>query len=233
MTTETPSNLSAQQLCDAKHDAKWVDDRVPLPWVMQYIQEHRAEMGERLLDVGCGPGNYTIPLAQEGFDMTGYDVSPVALQKLQSRLRTQDLPIHLVQGSFHENLPFDDGAFDSALSIQVLNYGMWADIQHAIQEVRRVLRDGGYFLWRVRSKNNDNHKKQQRINDVGVTAFDLEGDQIGWINHQFAGDEMHLLAKQNDFEVVLGPFETKESRHPKPGVRAHWNAVYRKQDSAG
>jgi len=80
-----------------------------------------AQPGEHVLDVGCGPGFYVKELLDEvGVDgsVTGVDVSRAMLAVAAKRVDGHD------NVAFHEaeatTLPVPDGAFDAAVSAQVL-----------------------------------------------------------------------------------------------------------------
>ncbi|HEX8053693.1 MAG TPA: methyltransferase domain-containing protein [Thermoleophilaceae bacterium] len=108
-----------------------------------------AAPGERILDVGCGPGYYVAELAEEvGPDgtVTGIDQSPAMLAVARDRCKS------LPGTSFGEGeataLPFDDASFDAVLSVQVMEYV--PDVAAALAEVHRVLRPGGrVVLWDI------------------------------------------------------------------------------------
>jgi 2-polyprenyl-3-methyl-5-hydroxy-6-metoxy-1,4-benzoquinol methylase len=64
----------------------------PAATASPYIQNHIEKIiafgnlttDEKLLDIGCGMGKYTIPIAQKGFNIDALDLSPVLLKELQS-----------------------------------------------------------------------------------------------------------------------------------------------------
>ncbi len=98
--------------------------------------------GERVLDIGCGPGLLGSALGKavgpEG-RVDGIDVSEAMLAL--ARRRCADQPhVHLGLADAC-TLPFDDASFDVAVSTQVYEYV--ADIPRALGELRRVLRRGG------------------------------------------------------------------------------------------
>lgn len=100
-----------------------------------------------LLDIGCGTGANLPMLAsaagREG-RVTGIDFSPLALRFARDHLAS--LPVTLLQGdALH--LPFDDASFDVVTMLDVLEH--LSDDRRSLQEVRRVLRPGGAYVFSV------------------------------------------------------------------------------------
>lgn len=101
-----------------------------------------AEPGQRVLDVGSGPGFLVASIADAvGPDgaVHGLDPSPpmnaVAAEHCADRAW-----VSIDQGGA-EALPYADGFFDAAVSTQVYEYV--SDIAGALRELRRVVRTGG------------------------------------------------------------------------------------------
>jgi len=90
--------------------------------------------GESLLDVGCGTGSFTRRAAAEGACVVGLDLDEAAL-RFARRHSTET--VQFVQGNAI-NLPFDDRAFDAAVSVTALCFvPQWPN---AIAEIVRVSR---------------------------------------------------------------------------------------------
>lgn len=105
------------------------------------------EPGERILDIGSGPGLLAGELARAvgpNGSVAGIDLSENMLA-LARELPTQQpgAPIAFSSADATE-LPFPAGSFDAVLSTQVYEYV--PDMKSALAEARRVLRPGGRLL---------------------------------------------------------------------------------------
>ena len=97
--------------------------------------------GERVLDVACGSGNGAISAARRTWGGTvGADYVPALLERGRERAAAERLEVEFVEADAQE-LPFEDGSFDVAMSI----FGaMFApDQAKAAAELLRVVRPGG------------------------------------------------------------------------------------------
>jgi SAM-dependent methyltransferase len=100
--------------------------------------------GKRVLEVSCGHGGGASYLmrTQHPESYTGLDLNRQGIEYCRRR---HQLPgVNFVQGSA-ENLPFPDHSFDAVINIEAADhYPRYAEF---LQEVSRVLRPGGHFLY--------------------------------------------------------------------------------------
>jgi SAM-dependent methyltransferase len=103
--------------------------------------EAHVPRGGRLIDVGCGTGNGLLIFYERfGVGGVGVDVSGGMLRIAQAKLADRGLPIelHCLDG---QKLPFDDDAFDSGISFEVLEHT--PDPARLLAELARVVKPGG------------------------------------------------------------------------------------------
>jgi SAM-dependent methyltransferase len=105
----------------------------------------RAALAGRVLELGCGLGYDTRWLVQAGGQVTALDGSAVALQRLAAAL-PGPIYLHL---RLPAPLPFPDASFDAVAAGLSLHYLPWDDTVSIINEVHRVLRPGGLFVFAV------------------------------------------------------------------------------------
>ncbi|HEX8085378.1 MAG TPA: methyltransferase domain-containing protein [Solirubrobacteraceae bacterium] len=105
--------------------------------------------GDRVVDVGCGPGFYVADVLDrvgpEGA-VTGIDVAD-AMLALAAR-RVDGRPGATVERGEATSIPLPDASVDRAVSVQVFEY--LPDIAAGLSELRRVVRPGGrVVLWDI------------------------------------------------------------------------------------
>ena len=102
--------------------------------------------GQRLLDVGSGPGTITADLARLVAEVVAVEVSEEAADLTRAELERQEIThATVVVGDVHD-LDLADGEFDVVHAHQVLQHV--ADPVAALREMLRVTRPGGLFAAR-------------------------------------------------------------------------------------
>jgi len=98
--------------------------------------------GDRLLDVGCGDGAFTIILAEKFREVYGIDVQEVYLERFKAVVR--DAPKFFISHMSASAMTLDDDYFDTIVTIETLEHVQ--DLEHATREICRVLKPGGELL---------------------------------------------------------------------------------------
>lgn len=145
----------------------------------------------KILEIGCGKGRVVSYFYRKGYDIIGIEINESLIE--ESKKLYGNLPLSLVNS---EILPFADNSFDVVISFDVFEHIPNSD-KH-LQEVNRVLRDGGYYLlqtpnkltnvvfetirWRSFSKWREDHcalhsywdiRRRFEMNDFDLVFYDI------------------------------------------------------------
>ena len=115
--------------------------------ILEYFPEDA-----RVLDIGCGAGRTTIPMAEMGLEVVGIDFSQAMIQLAQELAAVSKVDPEL-QVMDAMDLKFPDASFDIAFfSYNGLELLPGAEGKKmAMREIHRVLRPGGLFLFTTHS----------------------------------------------------------------------------------
>ncbi|XVV15505.1 class I SAM-dependent methyltransferase [Actinoplanes sp. CA-131856] len=99
-----------------------------------------ADLGPRVrvLEIGCGTGQATLPLAQRGYDIVAMDLSPDMAAVARRNLAR--FPNVTVVAAAFEDWPAADGTFDAILSATAFH---WLDPELRMTRAADLLRPGG------------------------------------------------------------------------------------------
>ena len=92
--------------------------------------------GQRLLDVGCGSGEFGRLAADRGAEVAGIDAATGMIELAEALLPDADLRVGTL-----EDLPWADGSFDVVTGFNAYQFA--PDLPAALDEAGRVTRPGG------------------------------------------------------------------------------------------
>ena len=109
----------------------------------KYLQEKMPADTRKVLDLGCGPGFFSIILAKMGYEVTAVDCSEGMLAQARKLVESAGSEITIKQMDIN-HLDFSHAAFDAIVSRNVT----WtlSNPWQVYEECRRILRTGGRLL---------------------------------------------------------------------------------------
>lgn len=173
-------------------------DRFPRTFLNKFIELS----GNKIIDVGSGPGRDGLLLKQAGKDIVCVDASE-AMVKLSN-----DRGLQSVVADF-SNLPFENQSFDGVWSYTALLHISKKSVDNAIREISRILKSSGVFALGLIEGDTEGYKESSGVNMPRWFSF-------------YNKDEVINLCKNHGFEVIY--FETF-----KPGSKNYLNFIFRKQ----
>jgi ubiquinone/menaquinone biosynthesis C-methylase UbiE len=170
----------------------------------------KSKQGEplRILDLGCGTGNSTMPLYELMLErsikveITGCDPDPRMLREARKIAKEKSLAITYVLGS-GEDIPFEDNYFDLIISGASFH---WFANKRGFQEINRVLKGGGkYFIfWTQTLPSNQS--------DIGIELYreyGFKGIPTKLRDPHYVAD---LLTKNKFSNVTVGKLPFTETK---------------------
>lgn len=172
------SNIIKDELNSFKAKA-WID----------LINKH-IKKGEKLniLDVGCGPGFFSIILSREGHNVVGIDCTENMIKEAKFNAYSEGLYPTFICMDSHE-LDFEENTFDLIINRNVT----WtlADPIKAYKEWNRVLKPGGKLL--IFDANWYLHKFDEKLKEENQKREAMCIEQYGSIYNSYDGPKECIL----------------------------------------
>ena len=184
-------------------------------WIGRHQDMIDALPKGRVLDLGCGIGQFTDYWMKNGFQVTSADLSARAL----SALRERTPEANTVELDMSQPLPFGDGTFDVVFANLSIHYFDEKTTQALSGEIWRILKPDGLFMGSVNS----------------AFAFQYIQDQAKVLGENFywADDRFVRLFDRPQFDQFFGQFKTVSleenhiTRFKSP--KCQWEFVFKKE----
>ncbi len=117
-------------------------------YVSMMLDRIEVRPGWTVLDIGCGPGQLTVPLAEKARSVTALDISPEMLKRLRSHAEGPGLTnIHYVNSSWQDAFTGSQlGSHDVVVASRSLGSG---DMRQALSGISAVARKAVYLTFPI------------------------------------------------------------------------------------
>jgi 2-polyprenyl-3-methyl-5-hydroxy-6-metoxy-1,4-benzoquinol methylase len=124
-----------------------------IPWNMEEPPEAIVALIEsgkiqpcRCIDLGCGAGNYAIFLCKNGFDITGIDISPAAINIAKETAKRKGAKCDFLVADVLHAKDKIRGTFDFAFDWEVLHHIFPKERKRYVKSVFNMLNSKGKYL---------------------------------------------------------------------------------------
>jgi ubiquinone/menaquinone biosynthesis C-methylase UbiE len=141
-----------------------------------------------LLELGCGAGDASLLFAEKGYQVSGIEISPAAVEWAREKFEGRDQKAELVVGGVTDLGRWGDGTFDIVIDGHCLHCIIGGDRGKVLSETYRVLKPGGLFYVstmcgdpkeEVVVKAYDPESRCMVVGGVARRYFGRPGDIIG------------------------------------------------------
>ncbi len=170
--TQFYNELKAKGLADLKSSKR---DKTEFKDLLNLLNRK-----QKILDLACGYGRVTIPLAKKGYDVEGLDLVPTLLNEAKKEAKKQGLNINFKIGNM-QKLPYKNENFDVILCLwSAFNELVKKSDQiKTIKEMYRVLKKRGFAFMDLPCHLNKKDIKKQGLGDKYVFKGNIS---ITWFN---------------------------------------------------
>lgn len=120
-------------------------------WHKNVLQFLSSAKELRILEVGCGVGDFSLYLSQQGADVTAVDFSSQAIELAIRKAKAQNREVDF-RVADAQNLPFENDSFDLIVSCECLEH--IPAPQLALNEMYRVLKPSGRLILTTENYSN-------------------------------------------------------------------------------
>lgn len=124
-----------------------------IPWNIEEPPEALIELVEsgvvqpcKTVDFGCGTGNYAIYLASRGFEVTGIDISPTAIEIARKNAENNGIMCDFITADVLGDLKEAEEIFDFAYDWELLHHIFPEQRAKYVKNVSRKLHSKGRYL---------------------------------------------------------------------------------------
>lgn len=158
-------NFSTQDTWNKKYDRNYyIFGKGPAKFLLDNYHYLPLPNKSKVLDMGMGEGRNAVFLAQKGYQVTGVDISAVAIKKAQQLAKEIGVRIKTVEASFRE-YPIKEGEFDAIICFYFVDRDL-------LRKMVKWIRPGGIIFFetftsnqlKVKGFNSNDYTPQDFIN---------------------------------------------------------------------
>lgn len=163
----------------------------PPPRLVPLLNSNKSDS---VLEIGCGYGQWMVPVSRLVKSVMGVDIHPILEQKARETFAAHNIKnCRYVMGD-GKRLPFLMNVFDVVYSISVFQHIPRAIVVMYLYEAKRVLKESGRYLFHFRNADGVGDYSE----DITV---DHTGDfSVGWTREQI--ESAAIAARFTDAEVT-------------------------------
>lgn len=146
---------------------------------IQQLFKKYKQQGKIIADLGCGTGEISLRLAQDGFDVIAADASMEMLSVAREKAYEQEIDNILFLNQSLESLDLYGTIHGALATFDTLNHLAPEELENAIGKVSLFMEDDSLFIFDV----NTPYKHEKILADNSFVVETEDGLKCVWENH--------------------------------------------------
>lgn len=179
----------------SSRNSKFIENSVE--WIVSHFG---VKEGTTIVDFGCGPGLYTLRLAENGANVTGIDFSRNSIEYAKNVAAQKGLKINYIVQNY---LEFEPKSQFDLITMIMCDFCALSPVQrkNMLSKFRKILKPGGAVLLDVYSLNTFNQREESAMYEKNyLGGFWSKDDCYCFINTFRYDDEKVILDKHTIIE---------------------------------
>jgi SAM-dependent methyltransferase len=171
------------------------------------VQGGQLGPSKRVLEIGCGTGNFTALFAESGANIVAVDISPDLLERARMRGLPPDRVVFLRKRFEECDI---DGPFDAVIGSSILHH---LDVAAALPLILRLLKPGGWFSFAEPNYLNPQVFLERKLRFLPIFQY-TSPDETAFVRWSFA----RQLRAAGFIDVSIVPFDWLHPRVPPKAI---------------
>ena len=163
-------------------------------WIEQLLSYDEVPKMGQVLELGCGEGHYSRLLAEKGYQVTGVDISPAAIEWAKEKNQETDHHIQYLELDLTKTGVLSGKTFDFIVDGNCLHCIIGEDRQTFLANVHRLLKANGLFYVACKCSQSANNE-----------VVEFEGRPYRYIANQAS---LHAELEAAGFEISKSDFHS-------------------------
>lgn len=189
-------------------------DNIEDLWIKKYEDLYLKKDKLKVLDLGCGVGQYTSYFLDKGYEVVSTDISSKALDYLKNKYPN----VEIVLQDMTETFKFNDNEFDIVFANLSIHFFSEEDTNKLIKEIYRILKTNGLFIGSVNSVSAYEFIKDH-VTEIEKNYYNSKGRKVRLFNKE----QFDMFFKDYK-EIVLNEVIETRFNHSKN----MWEFIYKK-----
>ena len=156
---------------------------------------------QRVCDAGCGCGAYALKLAQNGFSVSGFDISEQAVTLTKKALAENGYFSGEIKQASILSTGYPDKCFDAVIARDVIDHLPIEQAIKAVSELLRIVRPNGYVMISLDDADEEYNGEPHECNENGDYTF-ISGKWKGMVFHPYSPSEIEKLTAGREYDLL-------------------------------